>query len=128
MTREQRGKQLWTLLAHAATHRQMLTYRIVASLTGLHRPGIGDCLRPVQQYCTEQRLPPLTCLVVSEADGLPGPGCLTSPAELPTALLRVFDHDWLDTPSPTEEQLADAYSRAPDARGGWRHQQGRAEA
>lgn len=116
MTREQRAQQLWSLLANAATHRQMLTYRIVESLTGLHRPGIGDCLRPVQQYCNEQRLPPLTCLVVSDDDGLPGPGCLTSPDELPVSLLRVFAQDWVNTRSPTEEQLADAYSRAPGAR------------
>jgi hypothetical protein len=116
MTREQRAMQLWSILALAAAHRQMLTYRIIESLTGLHRPGIGDCLRPVQQYCTEQQLPPLTCLVVSEDDGLPGLGCLTSPAELPVALLKVFAHDWLKTRSPSAEQLADAYTRAPGAR------------
>lgn len=116
MTREQRAQQLWSILSLTATHRQMLTYSIVESITGLHRAGIGDALRPVQQYCSEQGLPPLTCLVVSQDSGLPGDGCLTSPAALPGALLRVFSHTWLDTRAPTEEQLADAYSRAPNAR------------
>ena len=116
MTREQRAQQLWSILVLAATNRQTLTYSIVESLTGLHRAGIGDSLRPVQQYCAEQKLPPLTCLVVSQESGLPGDGCLTSPAELPSALIRVFAHSWIETPSPNEQQLADAYSRAPDAR------------
>jgi len=116
MTREQRAQQLWSILALAATHRQLLTYSIVESITGLHRAGIGDSLRPVQQYCTDQQLPPLTCLVVSQDSGLPGDGCLTSSADLPAALLRVFGHSWLGTRAPTEQQLLDAYSRAPNAR------------
>jgi hypothetical protein len=116
MTREQRAMQMWSILCLAAAHRQMLTYRIVENLTGLHRAGIGDCLRPVQQFCTEQQLPPLTCLVVSEEDGLPGEGCLTSSADLPKALLRVFGHNWQKTCSPSSEQIADAYTRAPGRR------------
>ena len=116
MTREQRAQQLWSILALAATNRQTLTYSIVESLTGLHRAGIGDSLRPVQQYCVEKKLPPLTCLVVSHETGLPGDGCLTSAAELPGALIRVFAHSWIDESAPSQPQLEEAYSRAPDAR------------
>jgi hypothetical protein len=92
-----------------------LTYDIVARLTGVVRPSIGDFLRPIQQYCTEQGLPPLTSLVVSEQDGLPGQGFIAA-ADVPTAQVRVFQHAWLATPAPTAEQLEAAYSRAPDAR------------
>jgi len=79
MTREERALQLWSLLALAANNRQVLTYDIVARLIGVVRPSIGDFLRPIQQFCTEAHLPPLTCLVVSEQTGLPGEGLSPRP-------------------------------------------------
>jgi hypothetical protein len=36
--------------------------------------------------------------------------------DVPSAQVKVFQHDWLGMPAPTAEQLADAYSRAPDRR------------
>jgi hypothetical protein len=78
MRREERSQQLWSLLALAATHRQILTYDIVAKLTGVVRPGIGDFLRPIQQYCSENRLPALTSIVVSDDSGLPGEGFIAA--------------------------------------------------
>ena len=116
MKREERSQQLWSLLALAATHRQILTYDIVARLTGLVRPSIGDFLRPIQQYCVENRLPALTSIVVSEDSGLPGEGFIGA-QDVPAAQVRVFQHDWLQRPAPSAEQLAEAYSRAPDRRG-----------
>lgn len=115
MTRAERAQQLWGILVLAATNRQILTYSIVEKLTGLHRAGIGDCLRPIQQYCTEQHLPALTSLVVSEETGLPGVGFIAA-QDVPAAQVRVFAHHWLDVRAPTEAQFEDAYSRAPDAR------------
>ena len=84
MRREERAQQLWSLLALAVTHRQILTYDIVAKLTGVVRPGIGDFLRPIQQYCSENRLLALTSIVVSDDSGLPGEGFIAAhdvPAE-----------------------------------------------
>lgn len=115
MTRAERAQQLWSLLTLAATNRQVLTYDIVARLTGVVRPSIGDFLRPIQQYCTENGLPPLTALVLSEQTGLPGEGFIAA-ADVPAAQMRVFQHSWLDSNAPTAEQLEDAYSRAPDRR------------
>ncbi len=116
MRREERSQQLWSLLALAATHRQVLTYDIVARLTGVVRPSIGDFLRPIQQYCAENRLPALTSIVVSDDSGLPGEGFIAA-QDVPAAQVRVFRHDWLERPAPSAEQLAEAYSRAPDRRG-----------
>jgi len=115
MTREERALQLWSLLALAANNRQVLTYDIVARLIGVVRPSIGDFLRPIQQFCTEAHLPPLTCLVVSEQTGLPGEGFIAA-ADVPAAQMQVFQHRWLEVLAPTTEQLASAYSRAPDRR------------
>jgi len=115
MTRAERAQQLWSLLALAATNRQILTYDIVARLSGVVRPSIGDFLRPIQQYSTDQNLPALTSIVVSEDSGLPGTGFIAA-QDVPAAQCRVFEHRWLDTRAPSAEQLEDAYSRAPDAR------------
>jgi len=114
MRREERAVQLWSLLGLAATHRQILTYDIVAKLTGLVRPSIGDFLRPIQQFCTENKLPALTSLVVNE-DGIPGEGFIAA-EDVPAAQMRVFKQDWLGMMAPSAEQLADSYSRAPDRR------------
>jgi hypothetical protein len=99
----------------AATNRQVLTYDIVARLTGVVRPSIGEFLRPIQQYCTENRLPPLTALVVGEQTGEPGEGFIAT-ADVPAAQMRVFQHRWLETMPPSAEHLEAAYSRAPDRR------------
>jgi hypothetical protein len=115
MTRAERAQQLWSLLALAATNRQILTYDMVAQLTGVVRPSIGDFLRPIQQYCIEKNLPPLTVLVVSEQTGVPGEGFLAA-ADLPLAQMQVFQHSWLDRPSPAAEDFESAYTRAPDRR------------
>ena len=115
MTRAERAQQLWSLLSLAATNRQVLTYDIVARLTGVLRPSIGDFLRPIQQYCTENELPPLTALIVSEQSGLPEEGFIGA-ADVPSAQMSVFEYTWLDVIAPNAEQLADAYSRAPDRR------------
>ena len=115
MTREERAQQLWSVLALAATHRQVLTYDIAARITGVVRPSIGDFLRPIQQFCTENAIPPRTSLVVSDQTGLPGEGFIAA-ADVPLAQLRVFQYSWLETPAPSAERLADSYSRAPDRR------------
>jgi hypothetical protein len=115
MKREQRAQQLWSLLVLAASNHQILTYDLVAKLVGTVRPSLGDFLRPIQQYCTENNLPPLTVLVVSAKSGTPGEGFIAD-ADVPKAQILVFEYDWLAMKAPTEEQLADAYSRAPDAR------------
>lgn len=115
MKREERAVQLWSILAMAASNRQVLTYDLVARLTGVVRPSIGDFLRPIQQFCEENHLPPITVLVVSEQSGTPGEGFLAA-ADVPAAQMKVFAHRWLDAPAPTAEQFASAYTRAPDKR------------
>ena len=115
MTRAERAQQLWSILALAATSRQVLTYAMIARLIGVVRPSLGDFLRPIQQYCTENQLPPLTALVVSEQTGLPGEGFIAA-ADVPAAQMLVFRHRWLEANAPTAEQLEAAYARAPDKR------------
>ena len=115
ITRAERAQQMWSLLTLAAISRQILTYELIARITGVVRPSIGDFLRPIQQYCVENQLPALTSLVVGEQSGIPGDGFIAAP-DVPAAQAEVFRHSWLQTKAPTAEQLEAAYSRAPDKR------------
>jgi hypothetical protein len=108
----ERAAQAWSLLAFAATHRQTLTYELLAKLTGMHAAGLGAVLEPIQSYCLLHSLPPLTALVVNKVTGLPGTGFIAA-ADVPREFVRIFEHDWLAVTCPTPEQLAEAVRRRP---------------
>ncbi|HEY8311473.1 MAG TPA: hypothetical protein VIG47_12995 [Gemmatimonadaceae bacterium] len=103
----ERAWQAWPLLAFAAGNRQIITYEILGKLTGMHAAGLGDVLEQVQSYCLVNNLPPLTALVVNKGTGLPSPGFVAA-TDVPRAFIKVFEHDWLATPCPSPEQLAEA--------------------
>ena len=90
-----RAAQIWPVLAWAATNRQTLTYGILGSLIGVPARGLGHLLDPVQAYCVEHKLPPLTALVVSATTGMPGTG-FSAASEVPKALQDVFSFNWLE--------------------------------
>jgi hypothetical protein len=115
MTREQRAQQLWSVLVLAARNRQILTYEIVAQACGVPAPSIGDFLRPIQQYCIESDLPPLTSIIVNKNSGIPGEGFIAA-QDVPRAHVDVFSKEWLREVAPSEDRLAEAYMRAPDRR------------
>ena len=94
MTREQRAAQIWPILTLCATRRQSLTYDQLARLIGVLRPGLGQLLEPMQSYCILNSLPPLTVLVVSNIDGVPGPGFIAA-EHVPSAQAQVYSFDWL---------------------------------
>ena len=108
----ERAAQAWSLLAFAATNRQTLTYELVGKLTGMHAAGLGTVLEPIQSYCLEHGLPPLSALVVNKSTGLPGQG-FTGAMDVPHAFIQVFEHDWLATPCPTPEKLDEAVRASP---------------
>jgi hypothetical protein len=102
MTRNERAVQVWSLLVFAARTQQLLSYSLVARLTGIDTRGLGKTLGPIQAYCKRHNLPPLTSIVVKEDTGLPGTG-FTESAE--GAQARVFVFDWLKDKAPTAEDF-----------------------
>jgi hypothetical protein len=103
----ERAWQTWSLLAFAAGNRQIITYDILGKLTGMHAAGLGPVLEQIQSYCLINTLPPLSALVVNKATGLPSSGFVAS-SDVPRSFIEVFAHDWLATPCPSPEQLAEA--------------------
>jgi hypothetical protein len=104
MTRYDRAAQLWSILALAAKNRQVLTYDIVAKLSGVPRPAIGGFLEPLQTFCMRKELEPLTILVVSEESGLPGTGFVAA-SDIPRTQQAVFAFDWIAFGAPSPENI-----------------------
>lgn len=104
MTKYERASQLWAMLALAATNRQVLTYELVSRFTGIPRPAIGGFLDPIQAYCQDKQIPPLTSIVVSEKTGVPGEGFIAA-ENVPKAQTETFGFDWLEWGCPTVEKL-----------------------
>ncbi len=110
MSVAERAAQIWPVLALAATHRQVLTYSILGRLIGVPARGLGHMLEPIQAYCVEKQLPPLTIIVVLEETGLPGSGFTaeSSAALFAKRQMEVFQFEWLGHAAPTPEALAAA--------------------
>jgi hypothetical protein len=111
MTRYQRAQQLWSILVLAATFRHVYLYAEIAKAIGAPTAALGGWLDPVQRLCRARGLPPLTALVVSEADGLPGPGYEGS-GSVPADQMGVFKYDWLALQAPTAEEFEAATVQA----------------
>lgn len=107
MTQYERALQGWSVLALAARNRQILSYQIVATLTGVSPLAVSQLLSPIQSYCLQHSLPPLTAIVVREETGLPGNG-FTAATGVGLAQLRVFAFDWLMSGAPKVEELEQA--------------------
>ena len=73
-------------------------------LTGIPKHGVGNFLGPVQEYCKRNKLPPLTCLVVNEKNGLPSEG-FTEAKDIFGAQARVFVYDWLGHKAPSPDDF-----------------------
>lgn len=112
MTQEERAVPIWPLLTFAASLRMTLTYKRLGQLIGAGPNYLGGWLEPIQSYCLVRDLPPLTVLVVSSSDGMPGSGFVAAePASVPQAQTSVFRHPW--SAPPKAEDFARALAERP---------------
>jgi hypothetical protein len=112
MTRSERAAQIWPLLTLCASRRQTLTYEQLGRLIGVPRHGLGHLLEPIQSYCILHDVHPLTALVVSDVDGMPGSGFIAA-ENVPSAQARVFAFDWTQLTPPDAGTLEDAGAKLP---------------
>ena len=80
----------------------------------------------MQDYCLEEKLPPLTILVINKAQGAPGDGFIAWDADdLETGLAKVYAFNWnvMDNPfsysadGSTEDDIVEELIGAPDKAG-----------
>jgi len=116
---------LWPRLVDAASKRQTPTYGELSPLVQTNPLSMRWALDPIQTYCLDADLPPLSSIVIGAITGVPGPGFIGWPLDdIDTAHQLVFDYDWSQVPNPygafgvtdTPESLARSLVENPENR------------
>jgi hypothetical protein len=108
MNNRQRALQLWSLLVLAAKTQTVLSYGMVAKMTGLANEH-PDPLGYIAFYCMKNKLPLLSSLEVDQESGRPAADFYEK-EDIEAEHRRCFVYDWLTHGVPTIEQLEEAYS------------------
>ncbi|MES2263469.1 MAG: HNH endonuclease signature motif containing protein [Pseudomonadota bacterium] len=96
----ERAQLAWQALIEVARHRSTLTYGELGARISVHHRAIRYVLGPIQDYCLESRLPPLTILVVN-GSGRPGTGFIAhDPEDLDGGLEAVWGFNWHAVQNP----------------------------
>lgn len=114
MTLEQRAQQFWSLLVFAAREQKLISYSTLAKVTG-YLDDPGPVLYCIYCYCLHHDSPPLNAIVVDPVTGHPGHECPRDYREWSTQQARVFLHNWLDHPAPSEESFEAALAQQEEA-------------
>ncbi|MCE7894835.1 MAG: hypothetical protein DYH12_34885 [Sorangiineae bacterium PRO1] len=101
--------QIWQILVGSAFRRELLTYSDVAERCGHNSKRVlAKQLGRIMYYCSQNKLPPLTALVVGKTAGKPGRG-LAYAGDLDRHRERVFATRWYLIYPPTAEELRAAW-------------------
>ncbi len=93
----------WDVLTQAALEKRRLYYSELAERLRLHHRLMRFPLDLLQDYCLEERKPPLTIMVIERATSSPGSGFTGAPREAWAASIReVLEWNWRDEPNPYE--------------------------
>jgi hypothetical protein len=94
-------------------NRQTVTYEGLSDLMyGKHAAGVlSQILGHIAFYCIENKIPPLTDLVVGKAAGKPGDRIPVDPVKIDEKREEVFQHNWYDIYPPSEADLAAAFKK-----------------
>ncbi|ELV8553910.1 HNH endonuclease [Vibrio fluvialis] len=113
---------LWPVLVSAAKSRRKPIYGELAPLIQTNPLSVGNALEPIQAYCMDSKLPPLSAIVVGKTTGLPGGGFIAWDIDdIETAFEKVFDYPWSSIQNPfggfsendTIESLSNELIKAP---------------
>jgi putative restriction endonuclease len=115
-TLEARAVQIWQILIGKAYNRQVTTCREIADILGYEGAGVlagvlDRQLRHIMFFCSQNKLPPLTVLVVSGDTDLPCKWFKTR-NDLHRERENVFKYDWFSIYPPTASEFAEAYEAA----------------
>lgn len=96
----ERARLAWQVLIEVAKDRGTITYSGLGARIGVHHRAIRYVLGPIQDYCIESRLPPLTILVVN-GTGRPGTGFIAHDTnDLENGLEAVWIYPWIKISNP----------------------------
>lgn len=122
----ERAYRAWPVLTATAERHETITYGELAAALGVHHRAVRYVLGVVQEHCLQEKLPPLTILIVNQGEGVPGAGFIAWDVDdLQTGMSRVFNYNWGQLENPfayasdgsTENDLADEIVRKPSNSG-----------
>lgn len=91
----------WPVLADRASLHKTIFYKELSDSIGEHHRAIRYVLGVIQEYCLDSRLPPLTAIVVSKSDGVPGGGFIAwDTDDLEAGVNYVYSRDWKAMANP----------------------------
>jgi hypothetical protein len=110
-----RAVQAWQILVSAAMNRQTITYKKLGMLMyGRNAAGVLDrILGHIAYYCIDNKLPPLTSIVVGKGRGTPGQDIPINFRERDKERERVYARDWYDVYPPSAQELHKSYLNHP---------------
>ena len=73
INQSERAFRAWPILTKRAAEGKTITYGELGTLLGVHHRAIRYVLGLIQDYCLDEKLPPLTILIVNQS-GKPGTG------------------------------------------------------
>ena len=92
---EQAAGVVWPILVARAKTRRTIFYGEIAPTLNVHHRHVRLALGPIQVYCLDVRLPPLTALVISKANASPGTGFVGwDMDDLDRGRNEVFSFNW----------------------------------
>lgn len=123
---EDRTRMLWPILTELARLGEKRTYGKLAPCINTNALSVGGALDPIQNYCLDNRLPPLNALAINKQTRVPGSGFIAWDIDtLDEAYPLVFAYDWSRIPNPfdgftgnnTSKSLASQLVKDPDCSG-----------
>lgn len=100
INQSERARLAWDVLVAVASKHETVTYGQLGAAIGVHHRAIRYVLGPIQDYCLEEDLPPLTILVNNTA-GIPGTGFIAHDRDdLGSGLDAVWLYDWRSKQNP----------------------------
>lgn len=118
----ERAFRTWAILTGCARSRGTITYGELGRKLGIHHRPIRFVLELIQDYCLNEKLPPLTILVINQK-GVPGAGFIAWDVDnLQEGIEKVHSYPWTMLLNPftyaadgqTDEQIAEELVENPD--------------
>ena len=118
----ERAFRTWSILTECARNQGTITYGELGQRLGIHHRPIRYVLELIQNYCLNEKLPPLTILVVNQR-GIPGSGFIAWDVDnLQEGIEKTQSYPWATMLNPftyaadgqTDEQIAEELLVNPD--------------
>ncbi len=103
VNQEERAFRAWNILYEVAQKRGTITYSDLAQKMNVHHRTCTYFLNKIQTYCMEEKLPPLTILVVSKDNTTPSSGFIAWDVDdFENGLEKVYENSEVFKDNPFE--------------------------